>query len=121
MLRRFTLLAVLLFTLSVIAPAVLACESDDACCPDQGIPCEPVVAQGFAEEWACCAEQPIQAVVRVAVRELEARDLQLPNGAPPAAVAQPLRFHATPASSAVPTQRLPDQRQLYLHTGRLRL
>jgi len=121
MLRRFTLLAVLLLTLSVIAPAALACESDNGCCPDQGAPCEPVVAEGLAQVGACCAEQPIQAVVRVAVRELEALDLQLPNGAPPAAVAQPLRLHATHASSAFPTQRLPDQRQLYLHTGRLRL
>jgi hypothetical protein len=117
MLRRFTWLAVLLLTLSVIAPVVLACDSHDGCCPTQGAPC----GQEASEVAVCCVEQPAQAVVTTAARELESLDLRLPHGAVPSLTSQHLRHHSAHGSSARLPRRLPDQQQLYLHTGRLRL
>jgi hypothetical protein len=117
MLRRLVLLAALLLTLSVIAPAVQACEPDDGCCPSEQAPCEPVVA----EVAGCCAEQPLQAVISATARELESLDLWSPSGAAPGLpVPTPVQRHST-HSPAVSLPRRPDQGQLYLHTGRLRL
>ena len=117
MLRRFSWLAVLLLTLSVIAPAVLACNSDDGCCPTQGAPCGP---EGN-EAAACRAEQPIAVALTTSVRELHSLDSRAPQGAAPAIAMHVPVLHASCFVCADAPQSVADQQQLYLQTGRLRL
>jgi len=117
MLRRFTLLAVLLLTLSVIAPAVMACSVDDGCCSTDEAPCglQPVAQP------ACCVEQPAQALIAAAAREHQPLDLRLPAGPTPAVIRLPSQRYSTCSASAKSPGAVPDQQLLYLLTGRLRL
>lgn len=125
MLRRWTLLAVLLLTLSVIAPAVLACDSGEDCCPTQGAPC----GSDGNQSAVCAIGTSAAAAINSSARQCfdapgsdtpESIDLHSAHAAM-TAVMSGCQRRAAAASAADPPQITLDEQRLYLQTGRLRL
>jgi hypothetical protein len=122
MLRRCTLLTVLLFMLSVIAPAVMACSVDAGCCPDHAMPCG---SQPIAQPAACCVGQPLQAsslsVASAAARDHQPLDGRLPAISSPAIAGPAGTRSSMHLAVPPPCSQLTHEQLLYLLTGRLRL
>jgi hypothetical protein len=129
MLRRLSILGVLLLSLAGFIPAALACavmaQHMDCCPPDQT--CETNQGPAWTDNTAlaCCdavsSHAPTAAVVSLEIKKYS-QDLPPPEfpGAHPGVITSrgPPQYSRPDASQfALP----PDQQDLYLQTGRLRL
>jgi hypothetical protein len=129
MLRRLTILGVLLLSLSGFIPAALACavmaQQMDCCPPDQTCETNQLPAWTDSAGLACCDAESNRSPAAVAVSaEIKkySQDLPPPEfpGAHPGYIASrgpPQHSRVDAATFAFPWHR----QDLYLQTGRLRL
>lgn len=129
MLRRLSILGVLLLSLSGFVPAALACAmmaQQMDCCPP-GAACETDQGPAWTDNTglACCdavsSRAPTAMAVSVEIKKYS-QDLPPPEfpGAHPGSIASrgpPLYARTNASLFAFP----PDRQDLYLQTGRLRL
>ncbi len=136
MLRRLSILSVLLFSLAGVIPTALGCAlmasemapgmAQEMGCCNADLSCDPAIVPSnvVAGSQSCCFMHPVIAPKVVAVKTDQRVDdspFLDPLLSPSIGIPSTVRPSIGISSFAYAVPYLPDQQQIYLLTGRLRL